>query len=66
MMMTDQLLSSLALGIPNFLFAVLMYYFFSRTVTKLLDNQQKLVEYLLSLHPPADPASPSPAPPAAG
>ena len=40
--------------VPNLVIAIWVIINYQNTIKVLLDNQQKLVENLLALHPPAD------------
>ena len=49
--MEAALLAALA-ALPNFAFAAFTIIRQDRTITTLLDNQQKLIDQLMALHPP--------------
>ena len=46
---------AVAAAIPNLFIAVWVIRSYQQTITKLLENQQKLIEQLMALHPPAPP-----------
>jgi len=52
--MDQSALSTLLAAVPNLAIAVWCIWNYQQTIKTLLDNQQKLVEQLMSLHPPQD------------
>jgi len=41
--------------LPNLAIAVWVIWQYNQTITRLLDNQEKLLAQLMALHPPQDP-----------
>jgi len=52
--MDSQSLSTLLASVPNLAIAVWCIWQYQQTIKRLLDNQQKLIEQLMALHPPQD------------
>ena len=50
----DATLSAIATTLPNLAIAVWVIMNYQTTIKALLDNQQKLIEQLMALHPPQD------------
>lgn len=50
----DTTLATVLTTIPNLAVAVWVIFNYQNTIKVLLDNQQKLIEQLMALHPPAD------------
>jgi len=51
----DPVLSDIIPSIPNLAVAVWVIFNYQKTISNLLQNQQKLVEQLMALHPPQPP-----------
>lgn len=56
----DQTVSTVLTTLPNLAIAVWVIWQYQGTIKTLLENQQKLIDQLMSLHPPqdADPSTP--------
>jgi len=52
--MDTSTLAALIASVPNLAIAVWVIWQYQKTIDKLLVNQQKLIEQLMALHPPAD------------
>lgn len=52
--MTPEQISTVLGQVPNLIVAVWVIINYQNTIKQLLDNQQKLVEQLMALHPPQD------------
>lgn len=51
--MTEAILTTIVAIVPNLAVAVWVIWRDSKTIERLLENNQKLIEQLMSLHPPA-------------
>jgi hypothetical protein len=53
--MTPEMLATIFTGAPNFVIALWVIWNYQRTIDKLLQNQQSLLNQLMALHPPQGP-----------
>jgi len=50
----NEIVSTVITTLPNLAIAVWVLIQYQKTIDKLLDNQQKLLDQLMALHPPQD------------